>query len=73
MNINLVTPFEAYLPLLNLDQQNMKQVLINLLYKALEFLSLGRLLKVETFQEKYDQKQKMITLRIEDKEVDIHQ
>ncbi len=65
-NINLVTHLEANLPLLDLDQQKIKQVLINLFYNALESLSLGGLLKVETFQEEYAQKQKMITVRVED-------
>jgi len=65
-NINLITSLEADLPLLNLDQQKIKQVLINLFYNALESLTLGGLLKVETFQEDYAQKQKMITVRVED-------
>ena len=65
-NINLVTHLESNLPLLDLDQQKIKQVLINLFYNALESLSLGGLLKVETFLEEYAQKQKMITVRVED-------
>jgi two-component system, NtrC family, sensor histidine kinase HydH len=65
-NINLVTDLQADLPRLNLDQQKIKQVLINLFYNALESLPLGGLLKVKTFQEEYAQKQKMITVRVED-------
>lgn len=65
-NIHLVTDLQTDLPLLKLDQQKIKQVLINLFYNALESLSLGGLLKVETFQEEYAQKQKMITVRVED-------
>lgn len=65
-NINLVTDLHKDLPMLDLDQQKIKQVLINLLYNALESLSMGGLLKVETFQEDYAQKQKMVTVRVED-------
>ncbi len=65
-NINLVTNLQTELPLLNLDQQKIKQVLINLFYNSLESLSLVGLLKVETLQEEYAQKQKMITVRVED-------
>jgi two-component system, NtrC family, sensor histidine kinase HydH len=65
-NINLVTDLEENLPLLNLDQQKIKQVLINLFYNSLESISLGGLLKVQTYQEEYAQKQKVITVRVED-------
>jgi signal transduction histidine kinase/putative methionine-R-sulfoxide reductase with GAF domain len=65
-NINLVTHLAENLPLLELDQQKIKQVLINLFYNSLESLSLGGMLKIQTYQEEYAQKQKMITVRVED-------
>jgi len=65
-NINLVTQFEEDLPLLNLDQQKIKQVLINLVYNSLESLSMGGMLKIQTYLEDYAQKQKMVTVRVED-------
>ena len=65
-NINLVSQLEADLPLLDLDPQKIKQVLINLIYNGLESLPLGGQLKIETYQEEYAQKQKMVTVRIED-------
>ncbi len=65
-NINLVSHLEENLPLLSLDQQKIKQVLINLFYNGLESLPLGGQLKIETYMEEYAQKQKMVTVRIED-------
>ena len=63
---SLATHLEEGLALLNLDQQKIKQVLINLFYNALESLSLGGLLKIENYQEEYAPHQKMITVQVED-------
>ena len=65
-NINLATQLEEDPSLLDLDQQKIKQVLINLIYNSLESLSQGGQLKVQTYQEEYTQKQKMVTILVED-------
>ena len=54
------------IPPLNLDKIKVKQVLINLLYNAMESMPSGGSLTVATYPENYVGGQKVITLSIED-------
>ncbi len=54
------------LPVLLLDRQKIKQVLINLFFNAMESMPEGGELNVETYQGEYILGQKVVTVRLED-------
>ncbi len=65
-NIAVHRQLEQGLPLLQLDKPKIKQVLINLLYNAMESMPSGGDLTIKTYHEKYIGGKNVITVCIED-------
>lgn len=65
-DISVQFHLEQDLPLLNLDKTQVKQVLINLLFNAMESMPSGGNLTIKTIPETYVGGQEVITLSVED-------
>lgn len=65
-NISLNCELAPGLPRVRLDKHKFKQVLINLIYNAMESMTQGGLLTVQTYIDEYSPGLKMITVRLQD-------